>query len=97
MNYIELSKHPDDAAEYVKVTPSDSREEFVKTLGQFLGEGRPRFCTDAVPFDWVTTAMNSIQPKGFYIALVIRSVTNSGEPGAAFACFYFQLRGPNAY
>jgi hypothetical protein len=97
MNFIELSKHPDNAADYLKVMPSDAREAFIKNLAQLLTEGRPLICTDAVPFEWVANAISSIHPKGFYIGLVVRVAIDFGERGAAFAHFYFQKRGPNAY
>jgi hypothetical protein len=98
MTYFEIEHPPHNAGEYVKVPPSDVKDEFISSLVNLFAKKTELICTDAVPMDWITSAFYSAHFDGHnpYKVYVVRAAVNYGEKGSAFGYFFLERQKPKS-
>jgi len=95
MNLQIVENPPNNLCDYVKVPPSDIRDEFTKSLVQLLKDDCFHICTDDVPLDWAMGILEKAHMEHAYIVFAVRSIVNGGEKGTAHARFYFERKKRN--
>jgi hypothetical protein len=89
MNYSIIQIPPQNIADYVKVSTTDVQAKFTESLNQLLQQGASHICTDMVPIEWATKALE--KPNVSHYQKRMQQVpVNFGEPGTAHAILFLE-------
>ena len=89
MNYSTIQIPPQNIAEYVKVSTTDVQEKFTESLNQLLKQGTAHICTDIVPIEWATKALEKSNVSR-YLMMMQQVPVNYGQLGTAHAIFFLE-------
>jgi hypothetical protein len=91
MNASIIQIPPKNIADYVRVSTSGTPEQFTESLNLLLQQEVLHICTDIIPIEWATQAMQGANVSRYQL-MMQQVPDNFGRLGTAHAIFFLERR-----